>query len=178
MRVPAPQRARHVRMDAISDAAALLGLTDPDDKARTVERLAKERGMEDPAKRIEAMITDHKVMLFMKGNKMFPQCGFSNTAVNLLKTITNDFETFDVHSFVASCALRHPSTCTCACVRRSPQVLSDESIREGVKKYSAWPTIPQCYIDGEFVGGCDILIEMHESGELKEMVEKALALKT
>lgn len=103
--------------------------------------------------RIEKMIADNKVMLFMKGNKMFPQCGFSNTAVMILKAVTSsaggDFETFDV--------------------------LSDNDIREGIKEYSNWPTIPQCYVDGEFIGGCDLLIEMYENGELAEMIEKAVA---
>jgi monothiol glutaredoxin len=102
-----------------------------------------------PQSRIEGLISDNKVLLFMKGSKEFPQCGFSNTAVTLLKSITTDFETFDV--------------------------LGDQSVREGVKAYSNWPTIPQCYIDGEFVGGCDILIEMYQSGELQEMVERAQA---
>ena len=73
----------------------------------------------------------------------------ASVAVTLLKSITEDFETFDV--------------------------LSDQSIREGIKTYSNWPTIPQCYIEGEFVGGCDILIEMYQNGELQEMVEKARA---
>jgi monothiol glutaredoxin len=174
--VPAASRAGMARMDALSDAAALLGLTDPDEKREVVERLAKEQGLSPAEDRIKEMVTSNKVrcahrhcnpchapcprrgssrvcpaqvMLFMKGNKLFPQCGFSNTAVNLLKSITDEFETFDV--------------------------LSDEAIREGVKAYSAWPTIPQLYVDGEFLGGCDIMIEMHESGELKEEVEKALA---
>ena len=90
-------------------------------------------------------------MLFMKGNKLFPQCGFSNTAVMILKSIpaAADFETFDV--------------------------LADQDVREGIKQYSNWPTIPQCYIDGEFIGGCDLLIEMYQSGELQEMIEKAAA---
>ena len=79
----------------------------------------------------------------------FPQCGFSNTAVMILKSITNDFETFDV--------------------------LSDEEIRQGVKEFSNWPTIPQIYVEGEFMGGCDILIEMYESGELQEVIEKAVS---
>ena len=87
-------------------------------------------------------------MLFMKGNKLFPQCGFSNTAVMIMKSITEDFETFDV--------------------------LSDNEIREGIKTYSNWPTIPQCYIDGEFIGGCDLMIEMYQSGEL--CVERRLDL--
>ena len=85
----------------------------------------------------------------MKGNKLFPQCGFSNTAVMILKSITEDFETFDV--------------------------LSDQSIREGVKTYSNWPTIPQLYVDGEFLGGCDIMIEMYQDGSLAEEIEKASA---
>ena len=99
--------------------------------------------------RIEQMIADNKVMLFMKGTKMFPQCGFSNTAVMILKSITPEFETFDC--------------------------LSDNEIREGIKEYSNWPTIPQCYIDGEFIGGCDLLIEMYQNGELQEEIEKAVA---
>jgi len=103
----------------------------------------------NPQSRIQQMIDENKVMLFMKGNKMFPQCGFSNTAVMILKSITPDFETFDV--------------------------LSDSEIREGVKQFSNWPTIPQCYIGGEFIGGCDLLIEMYQSGELQEEVEKAMA---
>ena len=88
-------------------------------------------------------------MLFMKGNKMFPQCGFSNTAVMILKSITQDFETFDV--------------------------LADNDIRERIKTYSNWPTIPQLYVNGEFLGGCDIMIEMYQEGELQEMAERAAA---
>lgn len=99
--------------------------------------------------RIEYMVKNSKVLLFMKGNKLFPQCGFSNTAVRILESLTPDFETFDV--------------------------LSDEGIREGIKQYSNWPTIPQCYVDGEFIGGADILIEMYENGELAELVERAAA---
>eukprot|EP00308_Calcidiscus_leptoporus_P025896 CAMPEP_0119375450 /NCGR_PEP_ID=MMETSP1334-20130426/36008_1 /TAXON_ID=127549 /ORGANISM="Calcidiscus leptoporus, Strain RCC1130" /LENGTH=141 /DNA_ID=CAMNT_0007393771 /DNA_START=9 /DNA_END=434 /DNA_ORIENTATION=- len=99
--------------------------------------------------RIKEMVAQHKVMLFMKGNKMFPQCGFSNTAVQILNACETPFETFDV--------------------------LSDNEIREGVKTFSKWPTIPQCYVDGEFIGGCDVMIEMYQNGELQEMVEKANA---
>ena len=90
-----------------------------------------------------------EVLLFMKGSKLFPQCGFSNTAVQILNAIDAPYETFDV--------------------------LADFDVREGVKAYSNWPTIPQCYIDGEFIGGCDVMIEMYQSGELQEMVEKANA---
>ena len=85
----------------------------------------------------------------MKGNKLFPQCGFSNTAVQILTTYNIDFETVDV--------------------------LSDEAIRQGVKDYSQWPTIPQLYVAGEFVGGCDIMIEEYQNGNLAETIEKAKA---
>lgn len=85
----------------------------------------------------------------MKGSKLFPQCGFSNTATQILMSFNVDFHTVDV--------------------------LADENIRQGVKEFSQWPTIPQLYIDGEFIGGSDIMIEMYQSGELGEMVEKAKA---
>jgi len=147
--VRVPRRAATASMDALSDAAALMGELGPEAQQEAAERLARERGLETPEERIKALIAENKVMLFIKGTKLFPQCGFSNTAVNLIQSITQDFETFDV--------------------------LSDDAIREGVKQFSAWPTIPQCYVDGEFIGGADILIEMHESGELKEVVEKAVA---
>mmetsp|Transcript_14362 Transcript_14362/g.37287 ORF Transcript_14362/g.37287 Transcript_14362/m.37287 type:complete len:144 (+) Transcript_14362:40-471(+) len=116
-------------------------------------RRAPPARMDMTSDRIEKMIADNKIMLFMKGNKLFPQCGFSNTAVMILKAVTEsngaDFETFDV--------------------------LSDQEVREGIKEYSNWPTIPQCYVDGEFIGGCDLLIEMYQNGELAEMVEKSAA---
>ena len=99
--------------------------------------------------RIRALVDDHPVLLFMKGSKLFPQCGFSNTAVQILQTFNIDFHTVDV--------------------------LSDESIRSGVKDFSQWPTIPQLYVAGEFVGGSDIMIEMYQNGELGEMIEKAKA---
>ncbi|TFJ81104.1 hypothetical protein NSK_007747 [Nannochloropsis salina CCMP1776] len=94
---------------------------------------------------IKSLVGNNKVMLFMKGSKLFPQCGFSNTAVSILRACDAEFETFDV--------------------------LSDYLVREEIKNYSSWPTIPQCYVNGEFVGGSDILLEMFESGEL----EKTLA---
>ena len=104
-----------------------------------------------PSDKMQSILDGTGDGLIMKGNKMFPQCGFSNTAVMILKSIpaAADFETFDV--------------------------LSDQSIREGVKTYSNWPTIPQLYIDGEFLGGCDIMIEMYQNGELQEEIEKAAA---
>jgi monothiol glutaredoxin len=85
----------------------------------------------------------------MKGNKDFPQCGFSNTAVQVLKACNARFETINV--------------------------LENENIRQGIKVYSSWPTIPQLFIDGEFIGGTDIMIEMYQSGEMAELIEKAMA---
>ena len=100
-------------------------------------------------KRIQSMVDDNTVMLFMKGTKIFPQCGFSNMAVQILNAIGQDFETFDC--------------------------LSDENVRSTIKEFSDWPTIPQLYVDGEFVGGSDIMLEMYEAGELQEMIEVAAA---
>lgn len=96
----------------------------------------------DPATRaqIEDTIKAHKVVLFMKGNKMFPQCGFSAAVVGILKELGVTFE--------------------------AKNVLTDPGLREGIKVYSDWPTIPQLYVDGQFLGGCDIVREMHASGEL------------
>ena len=88
-------------------------------------------------------------MVFMKGTKLMPQCGFSNNVVQILNALGMRFETFDV--------------------------LSDAEIRQGVKDFSNWPTIPQVYVNGEFYGGSDILIEMYNSGELKEKLEIAVA---
>jgi monothiol glutaredoxin len=92
------------------------------------------------------LIANHRVMLFMKGNKMFPQCGFSSAVVEVLKKHGVPFEAFNV--------------------------LQDMNVREGIKEYSEWPTIPQLYVDGEFVGGCDIVREMDASGELTELFAK------
>eukprot|EP00957_Ditylum_brightwellii_P021717 1638219-Ditylum_brightwellii.AAC.1 len=99
--------------------------------------------------RIQGLVEVHPVLLFMKGSKIFPQCGFSNTAVQILQTYNIEFHTVDV--------------------------LSDEAIRSGVKDFSQWPTIPQLYVAGEFIGGSDIMIEMYQNGELGEMIEKAKA---
>ena len=98
----------------------------------------------DPAtrQRIDDLIKKHRVLLFMKGDRSFPQCGFSATVVQILDSLIPDYETVDV--------------------------LRDPAIREGIKAYSSWPTIPQLYIDGEFQGGCDIVRELYASGELKE----------
>ncbi|MFN6338494.1 MAG: Grx4 family monothiol glutaredoxin [Cyanobacteriota bacterium] len=99
--------------------------------------------------RIEDLIASSPVFVFMKGNKLMPQCGFSNNVVQILMNLGVPFETFDV--------------------------LSDQEIREGIKEYSEWPTIPQVYVKGEFIGGSDILIEMYNSGELREKLEVAIA---
>jgi monothiol glutaredoxin len=99
--------------------------------------------------RIEELLKNNKIMVFMKGNRLMPQCGFSNNVVQILNVLTVPYETFDV--------------------------LSDYEVREGIKQYSNWPTIPQVYINGEFVGGSDILIELYQKGELQQMVEVALA---
>lgn len=99
--------------------------------------------------RIEQLIQNNAIMVFMKGNKLMPQCGFSNNVVQILSVLGVPFETFDV--------------------------LSDPEIRQGIKDYSNWPTIPQVYLNGEFLGGSDILIELYQSGKLQEMVEVALA---
>ena len=86
------------------------------------------------------------VVLYMKGNPTFPQCGFSSTVVQILKHIGVNFQSYDV--------------------------LQDEKLREGIKSFSNWPTIPQLYVNNEFIGGCDIIREMFESGELKEYFTK------
>ncbi|MCP4445657.1 MAG: Grx4 family monothiol glutaredoxin [Myxococcales bacterium] len=95
-------------------------------------------------KQIEDIVKGSKVVLFMKGNKNFPQCGFSSTVVQILGDIVGDFETVNV--------------------------LEDQGIRQGVKDYAEWPTIPQLYIDGEFVGGCDIIKQMNVNGDLHKQL--------
>ena len=99
--------------------------------------------------RIEALVASSPIFVFMKGSKLMPQCGFSNNVVQILNAMAVPFETFDV--------------------------LSDMEIRQGIKEFSDWPTIPQVYVNGEFIGGSDILIEMYNSGELKEKLEIAIA---
>lgn len=99
--------------------------------------------------RIDNLVNQNKIVVFMKGTKLMPQCGFSNNVVQMLNTLGVPFETVDV--------------------------LEDYEIRQGIKEYSNWPTIPQVYINGQFVGGSDILIEMYQKGELQQTVEVALA---
>ena len=97
--------------------------------------------------RIRDAIEKNKVLLFMKGTKAFPQCGFSSRVVEVLKREGVPFETINV--------------------------LADPEIREGIKAYSNWPTIPQLYVAGKFVGGCDIVSEMHANGELSRELTAA-----
>ena len=99
----------------------------------------------DVNKKIEEIINSGDVVLFMKGTPEMPQCGFSMVAVNILKHLKINFNSFDVYS--------------------------DENIRQGIKKYSNWPTIPQIYVKKEFIGGCDIVKEMFEKGELKKLFQ-------
>jgi monothiol glutaredoxin len=99
---------------------------------------------------IHKTVTEHPIVLFMKGTAQFPQCGFSGRAMQILK----------------QCGVKNLVTVN---------VLEDEEVRQGVKEYANWPTIPQLYVKGEFVGGSDIMMEMFESGELKEVLDKAQA---
>lgn len=95
---------------------------------------------------IKNAVENNRVVLFMKGTPQFPQCGFSSRVVQILEACGTEFE--------------------------SVNVLSDMEIREGIKRYSNWPTIPQVYINGEFVGGSDIMLSMYQNGELQKMLEK------
>ena len=102
--------------------------------------------MKDPVQeRIEREISGHDVVLFVKGTPVFPQCGFSATVVQILSHMGVKFKGVDV--------------------------LADSSVREGIKEFSSWPTIPQLYVKGEFIGGCDIIREMFSTGELVELFQ-------
>ena len=105
--------------------------------------------MTDVSERIRGQVEGNDVVLFMKGTPLFPQCGFSSRAVAILERLGVSFESVDV--------------------------LQDQAIRQGIKGYSDWPTIPQLYVGGEFVGGSDIMMEMYESGELQELLQKPRA---
>ncbi len=97
---------------------------------------------------IQAAIAGNKILIFMKGTRNFPMCGFSAVTVQIFEELGAPFETVDV--------------------------LADEEVRQAIKNYSNWPTIPQVYVNGQFVGGCDIIRELHESGELQALLEDAL----
>jgi monothiol glutaredoxin len=96
--------------------------------------------------RIAELVTTNNVVLFMKGTPLFPQCGFSSKAISILDHLNVDYATVDV--------------------------LQDMEIRQGIKEYSDWPTIPQLYVKGEFLGGSDIMMEMYEAGELQDALSK------
>ena len=104
--------------------------------------------MDDVQKRIDGLVKGSRVVLFMKGTAQFPMCGFSGRAMQVLN----------------ACGVNELTTVN---------VLDDEGIRQGIKQYANWPTIPQLYVNGEFVGGSDIMTEMYRSGELKKLLEKA-----
>jgi monothiol glutaredoxin len=104
--------------------------------------------MSDVQQRIDDIVKGSRVVLFMKGTSQFPMCGFSGRAIQVLK----------------ACGINELTTVN---------VLEDEAIRQGIKEYANWPTIPQLYINGEFVGGSDIMMEMYQSGELQQMLTAA-----
>ncbi|KQM71212.1 Grx4 family monothiol glutaredoxin [Xylophilus sp. Leaf220] len=103
--------------------------------------------MSDAQKRIDDLVKSNEVLLFMKGNASFPMCGFSGRAIQVLKACGVDTKAL-----------------------KTVNVLEDDGIRQGIKEYSQWPTIPQLYVKGEFIGGSDIMMEMYESGELQKVI--------
>ena len=106
--------------------------------------------MSDTNQRIDQLVKGNDIVLFMKGTASFPQCGFSGRAIQILKAVGVDTKNI-----------------------ATVNVLEDPEIRQGIKDYSHWPTIPQLYVNGEFLGGSDIMMEMYESGELKQLVNAA-----
>jgi monothiol glutaredoxin len=104
--------------------------------------------MSEAIERIQSAIRGNKIQVFMKGTRSFPQCGFSAATVQILEELGVPFGTTDV--------------------------LADPELRDEIKRYSNWPTIPQVYIDGKFIGGCDIIRELYESGELQTLVKAAV----
>lgn len=104
--------------------------------------------MEDTKQQITKTVESHPIVLYIKGTKEEPQCGFSHAVIQIFQKLNVPFETVDV--------------------------ISDPEIREGVKQFTNWPTIPQVFINGEFIGGCDIVKELYAKGELEPMVKKAL----
>ncbi len=103
---------------------------------------------DDVVQRIESAVNNNKVMIFMKGTASFPQCGFSAATVQVFEELGVPFQTADV--------------------------LSDPELREAIKRYSNWPTIPQVFIGGKFIGGCDIVREMYENGELQNLLKSVM----
>jgi monothiol glutaredoxin len=105
--------------------------------------------MSEALERIQSAISGNRICIFMKGNRNFPQCGFSAATIQIFEEIGAPYGTVDV--------------------------LSDPEVRDQIKAYSNWPTIPQVYIDGKFIGGCDIIRELHETGELETIVKSTSA---
>lgn len=105
--------------------------------------------MSDTQQRIDELVKSNEVVLFMKGSASFPQCGFSGRAIEILKACGVDTKNV-----------------------KAVNVLEDAEIRAGIKEYSSWPTIPQLYVKGEFIGGSDIMMEMYENGELQQALTK------
>jgi monothiol glutaredoxin len=103
---------------------------------------------QDVTERIRSAVSNNKVMIFMKGTASFPQCGFSAATVQVFEQLGVPFETADV--------------------------LSDPELRDGIKRFTNWPTIPQVFVGGKFIGGCDIVREMYESGDLKTLVDSVM----
>ncbi len=103
--------------------------------------------MSDAQQRIDELVKSNEILLFMKGTASFPQCGFSGRAIQILKACGVDTKTI-----------------------KTVNVLEDDGIRQGIKEYSSWPTIPQLYIKGEFIGGSDIMTEMFQNGELQQVL--------
>ncbi|HKD68982.1 MAG TPA: Grx4 family monothiol glutaredoxin [Candidatus Binataceae bacterium] len=103
---------------------------------------------QDVTERIQSAVSNNKVMIFMKGTASFPQCGFSAATVQVFEQLGVPFETADV--------------------------LSDPELRDGIKRFTNWPTIPQVFVGGKFIGGCDIVREMYESGDLKTLVDSVM----
>ena len=108
--------------------------------------------MSDAQQRIDDLVKSNDILLFMKGNASFPMCGFSGRAIQILKAVGVDTRAL-----------------------KTVNVLEDDGIRQGIKEYSQWPTIPQLYVNGEFIGGSDIMMEMYESGELQQVVNSKTA---
>ncbi|EYC50438.1 glutaredoxin [Hylemonella gracilis str. Niagara R] len=106
--------------------------------------------MSDAQQRIDQLVKSNDILLFMKGSASFPMCGFSGRAIQILKASGVDPKTV-----------------------KTVNVLEDDEIRQGIKEYSNWPTIPQLYVKGEFIGGSDIMMEMYESGELQKVLATA-----
>lgn len=141
--------ARQQRVPAALAARRMLSDGTHDDFKPKIKR-AYANEDEDVFAQIERDIADNTVVVYMKGVPDAPMCGFSNAVVQVMKAEGVDFKGFNV--------------------------LADPDLREGIKKFSSWPTIPQVYIKGEFIGGCDTTVEMYKSGELRDMLKEAGAL--